>query len=129
MSLQVGSSVYGSFRPLEVVLKLFGFLPIFWHDHRCQLVQRLLNWAGLALNTMSCFWVTYYALDPQRKYRLNNGNFARKTVIYELVAYVTPLVLIVLGFVFSGKIKQIFHKLYRIDYKASLNNSFKKKYT
>lgn len=118
MSIRVVSSVYECFHPLELFLKLTGFLPIFWHAERHSTRQRIINWTNLVVNVVICLLVSHVGLKLEREHHIDGTNFARKIIINEVVTYVTPQTGIVLAFVMARRAKKIFHKLHQIDWEV-----------
>lgn len=118
MSIRVVSCVYECFHPLELFLKLTGFLPIFWNAGKPSTRQQIVNWINLVLNVVLCFLVSHVGLKLEREHHIDGTNFARKIIINEVVTYVTPQTGIVLAFVMARRVKKIFHKLHQIDWEV-----------
>lgn len=113
-------NIHDTFRPLEILFKFAGFLPLFWPDfQKCNFKYRVLN-ALIFLANITCSVVMSHLMLKVSEKHFDEFNFARTNFVTAVLAYVTPAMIVTFGFVLGDRMKQIFRKLHEIDYKVDL---------
>lgn len=117
-------NIHDTFRPLEILFKIAGFLPLFWPDfQKCHCKYRVLNALNFLANITCSVAMSHWMLKVSARH-FDESNFARSNFVTAVLAYATPVVIVTFGFVLGEKMKQIFRKLHKIDHQVGLITRF-----
>lgn len=109
-SFSMASTIYDSFRPMEIYLKFTGLVPLFWRSNLTT-TQRVLNWISFGLNLVACVFVTFFMLDQLP----SDANFVRNSLIRKVISYCFAIAVIVVGFTLADHTRRIFDMLHEVD--------------
>lgn len=115
------NNIHDSIRPLEVLLKFLGMLPLFWSDdptRKPQLFKKLVNYLYLVMNytvaiTILNFYNDSIEVDCTDWIVLLQYNIITRTIVTAL-----PVVSITLGYMMANRFRNIFQDVQIIDSKV-----------
>lgn len=119
-------NIHDSYRPLEVLLKLLGMLPLLWKDNplpKLNLCHKAINLTNLLLNYSLTVTITTLYNSASMRDTSDWTVLLQNNVITQTVVTAFPLVSITLGHAMADDIKQILRNVQTVDGGLALMSS------
>ncbi|XP_021707254.1 uncharacterized protein LOC5569834 isoform X5 [Aedes aegypti] len=119
-------NIHDSYRPMEVLLKFLGMLPVCWPDNplpKLKLCQKAVNLTNLLLNYSIAAIISSLYNSASMTETSDWTVHLQNNVITQTAVTAFPLVSITLGHAMANKIKQILRDVQMVDCKLALMSS------